>query len=410
MRPAHKISLLVTSALVLASFALTPALAQGQLRGTIVDQDGNPVKDVEVKMIPENTSLTVLTVKSNKKGKFVFGLVRPTNYRLVAFPEGMRIYHISANRAEPDDDSAWDYEGEVPAGAELPMFTMTGVSSAQYDLKVKPSEEGPGEYGTGMPVSTTTVIIEMIQAGEVDEAVAELERNIEEKPDNATLYYLMGFAQLAGNHPDEAQAAAAKTLELDPGFEGANLLMGKAIESKGDFEGAVEYFEAEADTAIDETVVRDSLLALAVAHEQLGQEAEAMAALERVAELGSDQAGIYRELADLYLRNGEIDKAREMLAKLEELGAADPMILYNIGAERFNANDFQTAAELFEEAVEIDPTFAEGFLRLGYARLNLGDTAGATEALKAYLELSPEETDATQTARGIVQQLEAAQQ
>lgn len=410
MRPAHKISLLIACALALTFVAITPALAQGQLRGTIVDQDGNPVKGVEVKMIPDATDLTVLKVKSNKKGKFVFGLVRPNNYRLVAFAEGMRIYHIDANRAEPDDDSAWNYANDVPAGAELPRFTMTGVSSVRYDLKLKPSEGGPGEFGTGIPVSTTTVIIEMIQGGQVDEAVAELERNIAEKPDNATLYYLMGFAQLAGGHSDEAEAAAEKTLELDPGFEGANLLMGKALESKGDFEGAAEYFEAEADMAVDETVVRDSLLALAVAHEQLGNEAEAMAALERVAELGSDQAGIYRELADLYLRNGETDKARAMLDKLEELGAADPMILYNIGAERFNANDFQGAAELFQEAVEIDPTFAEGYLRLGYARLNLGDTAGAAEALKEYLELSPEETDATQTARGIVQQLEAAQQ
>jgi len=153
--------------------ALTSSMtyATGRLVGKAVDGEGNPLEGVQVKMIPLEADLPAVEVASKKTGKFVFGLLRPARYRLVAFMDGMRVSRIDANVAVPDDESLWAYHDEVPPGAEMPTFGVTGLTTVTYDLVFTPTDAGPGEYGTGVPVSPTSVIVDLIQGGKMDEAL-----------------------------------------------------------------------------------------------------------------------------------------------------------------------------------------------------------------------------------------------
>jgi tetratricopeptide (TPR) repeat protein len=400
---------IATAGLVLAALA-APALAEGQLRGTTKDADGKPLQGVEIKLVPSKEEFTTLITTSNKKGKFVIGMIRPDNYRLVAFAPGMRITRVDANVAVPDDDSLWAFHDEVPQGAELPFFLITGLSKVDYDIVFEPHDGEPGAYGTGLPVSPTKVILGLMNEGKTDEAVEVIRRNLKDNPESEVFNYLLAFVLRMEGRPDEALVAVDRSLETDPLFEGANLLKGKILEDQGDVERALEFFQTEADSANSVEVQRDALLALAVAYENLDRQSDAIEALERLIEVAPDHVGAYKELADLYTRRGDSEKAQEMMDEVFALGAADPRLLYNLGAERFNASEFEEAADYFVQAIEADPEFRDAYLRLAYTRLNLGDTDGAMESLEQYIELSTEETQEVQTARAILQQLQSKKQ
>ena len=170
-------------------------------------------------------------------------------------------------------------------------------------------------------------------------------------------------------------------------------------------EASLEYYERETSVASSPEVKRDAYLAMAVVYEKLERFEEAVTALEHLIEVAPDHVGAYKELSDLYLRLGDEEKARAMMEQVTALGAEDPRLLYNLGAERFNAAEFEAAAEYFEQAVEIDPEFRDAYIRLAFTRLNLGDNEGAKESLQKFLDLSTEETEEVQTARAILQQL-----
>jgi Tfp pilus assembly protein PilF len=387
-----------------------PALAEGSVRGTTKDINGKPVQGVEIQLVPGDDSLPTQKTTSNKKGKFVIGMIRPSSYRLIALMPGMRIKRADINIAVPDDDSRWAFHEDLPQGAELPHFLVTGLSNVTYDLIFMEHEGEIGAYGTGLPISPVKVIVGLISEGKHDEAVTEIKRNLEDNPDSEVYNYLLAFAlRVEGKH-DEALAAVDKALETDPLFEGANLLKGKILEEKGNVDAAMEFYEIEADSANSVEVQRDALLAMAVVYENQENYEGAVTVLERLIEVAPDHVGAYKELSDLYLRLGQPEKAQEMMDQVDALGAADPRLLYNLGAERFNASDFEAAADYFNKAIAADPDFRDAYLRLAYTQLNMGDNEGAMKSLEQFLERSTEETQEVQTARAILQQLSKNQQ
>ena len=397
---------LVTVA-ALASFV--PALAEGRIRGSAKDEQGAPVVGVAVKLLPtaRNADLPAAEVKTNKKGEFLFGTIRPGEYRLAAFSEGLRIARMKASLKVPDNPVVWDYDGIVPSGTEMPPVSITGLTEGEIDLTFAKSTTGPGKYGTGEPISTVDSVIKLIQSGDPDRAVAEIERALTEKPDNAMYNYLYGYALLSAGKPDRAIAPIDKVLAVEPNFEGARLLKGKALEATGDNPAAIEEFRREAGTAPSPQVRVDAYLALGVALERTGSKAEAAAAFEKVVEIDPKRAEVLAELNQLYLELGDAEKAQSAMDRLQAAGGQqDPALLYNMGAAKFNAGEFQAAADYFRRAIAADPKMAEAYLRLGYTSLNLGDRAAALENLKKYLELRPDGPQA-ETAKGIVQALSA---
>lgn len=392
-------------AALLALLLSAPAMAQARLTGEVVGSDGKPLKNVVIKMIPDDDSYPTLDVETNKKGKYVFGLLRNGTYRLVAFQEGMRTAHIDALVAKPDDPDFWSFEGDVPPGAEMPKFAVDGLSTVTYDLTMIPHDGPAGDYGTGMPENPIEKIVEALESGRAEQALVEARKVVDANPDNATAQYLYGFTLVSTGDAEGAETAARKVLEIDPSFEGGHSLLGRTLEAQGRTEEAVEAYEEQANLATTEQVRNEALLAAAVAHEKLGNDERATTVLEQLVEAGSTDPNVYKELADLYIRQDEPAKAREMMQRVTDMGESDPAVLYNLGAEKFNEGDFQGATEMFRRAIEADPDLADAYQQLAFALLNQGDRQGAIEALEMYLEKSPEETDATASARAIYEQL-----
>jgi tetratricopeptide (TPR) repeat protein len=60
-----------------------------------------------------------------------------------------------------------------------------------------------------------------------------------------------------------------------------------------------------------------------------------------------------------------------------------------IGNFYFKKGSMKAAMRRFEEATRWNPGYGEAFLRLGDARMKLGDKTGAREAYAKYLEIEP---------------------
>ena len=110
-------------------------------------------------------------------------------------------------------------------------------------------------------------------------------------------------------------------------------------------------------------------------------------------------------LADLYFKTDQSDKAAEMMTKVMEFGVSDPNVLFNLGAEKFNAGELEAARDYFRQTIAAAPEFADAHLQLAYTLLSLSDMEGASKSLEQFIELSPEDSDAVQSARGILQQI-----
>ncbi|RMG46442.1 MAG: tetratricopeptide repeat protein [Acidobacteria bacterium] len=390
--------------LILAALLLPgTALADGIVRGKVTDKDGNPVNGVRITLTPSNRAFMTVRTKS-KKGKFVVGNLRPSNYRLTAIKEGMRVTHIRINISTPDDESVWKVDTDTPPGAELPQFTVTGLTTVDYDIVMAPTKMEPGEYGTGTRLTDTSAIVQMIEAGRTREAKEEIDRNLEVYPDDPTFNYLAAFCALREGRIDDGLAAVERAIAAPGGLEGARLLKGKLLAEKGDLEAAVAAMREEAATASNPQVVRDTHFEEALVLQKLGRLDEAAASLEKVLELAPERLDVKSVLADIYLKLGKTERARQLMEEVQSSGAEDPTITFNLGADHFNKGEYEKAAELFEKTIQMKPDFADAHRLLGYSRLNLGDLPGAVECLKKFLELAPDSPEA-ENVRAIVASL-----
>ena len=398
--------LLMLSLLAIALLAPMTILAEGRAQGKVTDKDGNPIKGVEIRLVPtDRPDFPTVKVKTDKKGRYIFGLIRKATYRLAAFKEGLRVSVIDGNIATPKDESLWAYKGPISPGGTPPELSIDGLTTVTYDLVMVPNQGDPGEWGTGQPLLPVNEIIGKINDGDVDEALKEIRRSLSAEPDAASLNYLLAYALLQKKEFDGAQAAIDKCLATNPDFEGANQIRGKLLEATGKTDEALEAYKKEAETAPSEQVRKDAMIAEALILLKKKQLDKAAPVLEQVVALDPENVSALQELANCYVQMGENDKAEEVMAKVSSLGASDdPSVLYNLGAKAFNDKDFAKAADYFERTIDAKQDFAEAYLQLGYSKLNLGDIPTAMENLKKYVELEPD-GPAADSARAIIQSL-----
>ncbi len=394
------------AAVFLVLMLLPCSLADGKAIGSITDRDGNPIKKAQVRLVPvDRPDLPTIKVKSDRKGRYIIGLIRKSTYRLTAFKKGYRVGEIDANIATPADKSLWAYKGPISPGSVPPKLSIDGLTTVTYDIVMYPDAGDPGEWGTGQPLLSNQEIINRIQGGDIDAAIMEIQRNLETVPEDANLNYLLAFAMLQKGDFEKAREAIDRTLSINPTLEGANTILGKLLENAGETDQALAAYRKEIENCSTAEVKKNALISaslLLIRAEKLEQ-AEAM--LEEVIAIEPENVAALKELANCYLKTGHKEKAEEILAKVSSLGGSDdPAVLYNLGADAFNNEKFEKAADYFEKTIAVDPNFAEAYLQLGYCKLNLGDIPAAIENLKKFIEMRPD-SPAAPDAQAIVQSL-----
>ncbi len=132
-------------------------------------------------------------------------------------------------------------------------------------------------------------------------------------------------------------------------------------------------------------------------HQQIGfsfiqekQYGQAVEQLEKV--LGADPANaqIRAIAAQAALEGRMMDKARQLLAGLDESKISSPDVFFNMGVNFLNAGATDDALAYFGKAIALDPKYVDGYYRRALGYLGQGKTAEARADFRKVLELQPD--------------------
>lgn len=123
--------------------------------------------------------------------------------------------------------------------------------------------------------------IELLRAGEVDQAIDELLHVVHEDPQNEYAYHFLGHAYFEKQAFPEALKSYVAALQLAPDYVGAMVGAGQTLRMMGEYDRAIRMGRRVLEMRPDDP---DGLFLLGAAHFQKGENQAAKEYLERFLE------------------------------------------------------------------------------------------------------------------------------
>jgi tetratricopeptide (TPR) repeat protein len=120
------------------------------------------------------------------------------------------------------------------------------------------------------------------------------------------------------------------------------------------------------------------------------QFAKAVESLEQVLATDPGNAAVRAIAAQAALEGKMIDKAKSLLAALDESLVQSADVFFNMGINFFNAGEAQEAISYFGKAIAKDPAHVDAYYRRALAYLGQGKSAEAKADLQKVVELQPD--------------------
>lgn len=207
-------------------------------------------------------------------------------------------------------------------------------------------------------------------------------------PRSAPLYDLLGLVQAARNHPDSAEFAYLRAVELDPNLVDARVRLAELYEASGRPELALPH--GESASKLDPGNPR-ALMAAAVAYQQLNDVARARAAYEATLAISPKYPGAANNLAYLLSEQpGQEENAYRLASSAQELAPDDPRVLDTLGWILYKRGDYQRALMVLKQSAAKLPESPGVQYHLGMAAQKMGDTTMARTALTKAVGASTE--------------------
>ncbi|MDH3200061.1 MAG: tetratricopeptide repeat protein [Myxococcales bacterium] len=127
--------------------------------------------------------------------------------------------------------------------------------------------------------------MELLHAGEIDQAVAELLRVAREDSHNEYAFHFLGHAYFQKEAYPEALKSYIEALRLAPEYVGAMIGAGQALRMMGEYDRAIRMGQRVLQKDQDDS---DALFLVGAAHFQKGENQAAKRYLERYLETGPE--------------------------------------------------------------------------------------------------------------------------
>jgi len=192
-----------------------------------------------------------------------------------------------------------------------------------------------------------------VECGAAD-AVDQLNRVAELRPDEADSWRDLGDALAAEGRTDEAAGAFRRLLELVPDDQAALTALGHAAYASGSEGDAVTYLEQAAGGGGGAS---SAMINLVDMYREMGKPEEALAAAERTANAAPEDVAAALDVAELNLELGRLDAAAgafERIRELDDLPGHDVYALHALIEVELRRDDLDRALALAREAAGID--------------------------------------------------------
>jgi tetratricopeptide (TPR) repeat protein len=402
------------AALASVLLAIPPAdAATGRFRGTVVDDNGEPIEGVSVTVTTADLPDFHEQLETNKRGIFTLTVAQiDPVYTLQLTKPGYRSLKVDVQvRATEVAQETYTLpavvagEEEVPGAVPIAEAEEVNVAIRAYNDGV--TAQRAGDLATARErleaalaedealgpahVALATVSLDL---GRHEQALAHADRGLQLRPGDREALRVRYQALLGLGRRDEAENAKAALKKAEGLSSTAKSLYN---------EGSKAYQEQDLDIALAkfrEAAAKDPSLfdahhAIATILVHRGDHAGAAEAADRALQINPEDPRTLRVAYDAYRGVGDRERATEIAGRL---AAADPEFgavgLLQQGGDLFNAGDVEGARDLLEHALALDPGLPKAYYLLGLCALNASDYALAKQHLTKFLELDPDAADA----------------
>lgn len=398
-------------ALVATSLSAAAQVGRSGILGTAVDEQGKPVAGVEVTLGPAGeTAGNMQIVKTDNRGRFGNRFLTSGAY-LLDVKEKDKYFIKTANVQVKDaggillkqyDMTNHPKQGMAPIPVQGGQVTELKLVITDASVRQRLIRQIEG----GAVSEEVSEMVRLLNAGQFQEALAlgqgAMAKTSTEIPE---LIHLVGIANARlGNHA-EAETALRRAAELAPDDKDVAASLGTLLlevarrKERAEQDAKKEFEEAEKWLRVAITDAPNAGVALLTNHsialEGAGRTAEALAAMEKLANADAKNVAVRLRMAALLRRSGEAERALEILNTLP--GAGDPRAvdaLYNVALDFYNAEDYESALAALKRAEELKADHAMVQRLLGRVYYLAGDYPATIRHLNRFLELDPKHAEA----------------
>ena len=208
-----------------------------------------------------------------------------------------------------------DYAMDQPAGKHYPMpvIEMASQTRTLCTGTNNPVAPGPDENKDWMRWNNYGIAL--LDAQQYEAAVAAFQRVADMRPDYADAYTNMAVVEISWERYDDAKPHLAKALSLLPGDPRALYYRGFVERNAGQVKEAIEDFKAVLDKY---PRAKDALRELGFSYFQQHDYADSRDMYEKLQAIDPDDLAAHYQLAILYRRLGEKEKAAIESAKFAD--------------------------------------------------------------------------------------------
>jgi tetratricopeptide (TPR) repeat protein len=193
----------------------------------------------------------------------------------------------------------------------------------------------------------------LAKTGQTEEAIAAYKKAAEIDPANPDSYSQLGFTLARQGKPEEAIPVLVKALQLDPGNEASQRsFCGALSQSESRTKQAIEFCQLVLAGRPNDAEVHVNL---AVALLRSGNGKEALAHLEKAAEIAPGDAAIQGDLGAALVQQGRLAEAAPHFEKALAIDPNSAEAHYKLGAVYYLQRRVREALAEWRRAVELDP-------------------------------------------------------
>lgn len=232
-----------------------------------------------------------------------------------------------------------------------------------------------------------------LRDGHFTDAIPLLKRAVERSPRSRLIHYDLGVGLLEAGELDAAIAEMEAALRIDPYYAEAMVALGDATLTLHQFDRAAEYFRGA--LALNDQIV-EAQTGLARALQATGHPVESVAAYEKALALTPTYADAQAELGALLLKQNRVPEATRHLQEAVRLKPNSGIAMNHLGIALAQQGQIAEARETFLRAAQIPAAAAEAHYNLGVTAGSEGDTTESVAQYERALELDPNYTYAVE--------------
>lgn len=244
-----------------------------------------------------------------------------------------------------------------------------------------------------------------------DEAISEMRKAATLDSTNIDYHKALGIMYEESEQLELAEKQFQKVIQMNPRDAMAQGMLGRVYAKQGLLSMAIYQYQKALKLNPDSHLFH---VYLGKALSQQGRMGEAVQAFKRAIELapgGADARGsrimgkAYADLGRVYLEQGELRKAMDVLKSAEENNPNDPVTMHYLGLLYTDQKKLDKARDYLTRALKLDPQNAEIMRDLAYVYREIGNPTLSLSLVRKSISLDPGVTESYEILANTLNQM-----